>query len=110
MQYVPYKHTLQGAGVGAGGNSLVERTEVTAPIPVAYLFGSVVGAYAVGAGVGYIASNKTRGAVTGGIASSGVWAGATAINEFRVGQPILGSVLATLAAGALWFAWQRKGS
>jgi hypothetical protein len=116
-----YQHRINNIGLrapaslvapirlGAADDNLVESTAVTPTPAIGYILGGLVGAYVVGAGVGYVASGHVRGAVTGGIAFTGVSAAISAVTGLASGSSkMLGMGYAVVGLGAMAFAWSRK--
>ena len=103
----PVRMVRLGGTVGAP-SSMVASTAVEAPVAIGYMLGGVVGSAAVGAGIGYLASGRKQGAITGALAGTGVWAGTGAFSEFTLGHAMMGAGLGVLSVGALVYSWLRK--
>jgi hypothetical protein len=99
---------VMGPRFGASNDDLVAETAVEAPIAVGYVVGGLVGAALVGAGIGYVASGRQHGAITGAVAGVGVSATTTALSELFYGRKMFGVVSGVAAVGALVYAWFRK--
>lgn len=99
-----YTHQIQGLS----GQSLVERTAVSSPISWGYLAGSAISASAVGAGIGYLASGKSKkGLKPGAAAALAAWSVNSAVNEFFLDHKVLSAVLTAFGGCSLWFAWRQ---
>lgn len=104
---------LGHVGVGRLGDpasaELAQAPAASAPIDWSFLLGSYTGAWAGGAGVGYIVGRKQHTALTGGLAASGIWGLGETIASARDRNPWLSLVFLGLGASSLYFAWQRGG-
>lgn len=95
--------------LGATNETMVEATAVDTPMAIGYVVGGLVGASLVGAGIGYLASGRQQGAITGAVAGAGISATTTALSEFFYGgNKVLGSIFGVAALGAMGYAWVRK--
>lgn len=73
----------------------------------AWTVGSYAGAWAGGAGVGYVVARSKAGAITGGLATSGIWALAAGIRDAKLVHPGVTAAFLGVGAGSLYLAWKR---
>lgn len=117
-----YQHQVRGFGeneapapsfstpiqLGATSGDLIEDTASSLPMAAGYVIGGLLGAAAVGAGIGYVASGRKTGAITGAVAGAGVSATTSSLSELFYGRKLLGVGYGVVAVGALTYAWLRK--
>ena len=104
----PVRTVRLGAAESAPDTSMIAETAVDAPIAVGYMLGGIVGSALAGSFIGYLTTRTGRGATTGAVAGSGVWAATGSFSEFRGGHAMLGAGLGVISIGALAYAWMRK--
>lgn len=95
-------HAVRQIGLG-------QTPSAAPPVDWAFLLGSYTGAFAGGAGVGYIVGRKGAAAIAGGMAASGIWGLGETIAHARDKNPMLSLAFLALGAGSLFLAWKRTG-
>lgn len=78
------------------------------PVDWTYAIGAYAGAWAGGAGVGYVVGRSKGSALVGGLAAGGIWGIGEAITNARARNWGVTVTAITVAAASLYFAWQRN--
>ncbi len=103
---------MGGVAAAPGGRALgrLGTTDLDALgiSPALYYGISYASSFLGGAGVGYVVARNGKGAVTGGLASSGFWAGVEGIRGARMSSPFITAGLLGVSGVSLWLAWKRK--
>lgn len=82
-------------------------TDLAALPTWAVTLGGYAGSWAGGAGVGYVVARSAKGAATGGLTTSGIWAVVSGTKDYQLNHPAVTAGLFGLGFLSLYLAWQR---